>query len=240
MSLAERAEKIRNDIVRVAVKNNAGHIAPSLSCVEILIALFYEVMKPEDKFILSKAHGGYGYYSILADKGILPKDKWENFDLPGCVERMPQYQIEAGCGSLGHGLPIAVGVAWGYKLKRNTGQIWCLLGDGECQEGTTWEAVQFAVHHKIDNLTIIIDDNSLQAMDFTRSVISGDLSKRFHGFGTHPWHVDGHNLRVLISALNHKPFQLPHVVIAHTIKGKGIDYMEGVPMWHFRVPDELP
>ena len=237
--MIEKAKQIRDDVIRVAVKNGAGHIAPSLSCIEILVELFYRAMKPEDKFILSKAHGGYGYYSILADKGLLPKEVWESFDLPGCVERKPQYGILAGCGSLGHGLPMAVGVSWGLKLKRADGRVWCLLGDGECQEGTTWEAVQFAVHHKLDNLTIIIDDNNLQAMDYTEDVIRGDLGRRFYGFGLVPWRIgDGHSFNRLRQALRATKPTTPHLVIAHTIKGKGLPFMENIPMWHFKVPEK--
>jgi transketolase len=236
--MIDKAQQIRDDVIRVAVKNGAGHIAPSLSCIEILVELFYRAMEPEDKFILSKAHGGYGYYSILADKGLLPKEQWELFRLPGCVERMTGYGILAGCGSLGHGLPLAVGVAWGLRLQRAGGRIWCLMGDGECQEGTTWEAVQFAVHHKLDNLTIIIDDNNLQAMDFTRYVIGGNLGSKFKGFGLHPWSIDGHNFKSLKQAFRVTKPNEPHLVIAHTVKGKGLPFMENIPRWHFRVPSE--
>ncbi len=237
--LKSKANKIRKELIRVAVKNKAGHIAPSLSCVDILVALYYAVMEPEDRFILSKAHGGYGLYAILADKGLLPKEKWENFDLPGCVERNMEIGIEAGCGSLGHGLPMAVGLAWGLKLQGKSGRVFCLMGDGECQEGTTWEAVQFAVHHELGNLSIIIDDNKLQAMDFTDDVISGDLSKKFESFGARPIAIDGHEMLYLQDLFPRCGLlEIPLVFICETVKGKGLPCAENKPHFHFRLPDE--
>ncbi len=235
--LKTKADEIRKEVIRVAVKNQCGHIAPSLSCVDILVALYYAVMEPQDRFVLSKSHGGYGLYAILADKGILPKEKWENFDLPGCVERNMEIGIEAGCGSLGHGLPMAVGLAWGLKLQGKNGRVFCLMGDGECQEGTTWEAVQFAVHHKLDNLVVIIDDNDLQAMDFTESVIGGSLRSRFLGFDIDPKHANGHWLNQLVGLLDATRNE-PTVIIADTIKGYGLPCAEGIAKYHFRVPDE--
>ena len=235
--LKAKADEIRKEVIRVAVKNHAGHIAPSLSCVDILVALYYAVMEPEDRFILSKAHGGYGLYAILADKGLLPKEKWENFDLPGCVERMTEYGIEAGCGSLGHGLPMAVGLAWGLQLQGKPGRVFCLMGDGECQEGTTWEAVQFAVHHRLDNLIVIIDDNKLQAMDFTENVIRGNLQNKFKGFSISAMVIDGHKIEAIPRHLNTPWHQdIPNVIICETIKGYGLKCAENKPHFHFRVP----
>lgn len=238
--LKSKADEIRKEVIRVAVKNSAGHIAPSLSCVDILVALYYAVMEPQDRFILSKSHGGYGLYAILADKGILPKEKWENFDLPGCVERNLEIGIEAGCGSLGHGLPMAVGLAWGLKLQNKPGRVFCLMGDGECQEGTTWEAIQFAVHHKLNNLRIIIDDNELQAMDFTRKVISGNIGWQMEGFGLKPCNIlDGHDVKWIAKMFRYKHMSdSPTLFICSTIKGYGLPCAEGIPAFHFRLPNE--
>jgi len=235
--LKTKADETRKEVIRVAVKNSAGHIAPSLSCVDILVALYYEVMESEDRFILSKSHGGYGLYAILADKGILPKEKWENFDLPGCVERNMEIGIEAGCGSLGHGLPVAVGLAWGLKLQGKKGRVFCLMGDGECQEGTTWEAIQFAVHHDLDNLKIIVDDNDLQAMDFTEKVISGNLHSRFEGFGINGLVFDGHDMDLLCECLECGHVGSgPDLFVCKTVKGKGLKCAENIPWFHFRLP----
>ena len=173
--LKNKADYIRNEVISISTKNKAGHIAPSLSCIDILVALYYSAMsyKPEnylwedrDRLIFSKAHGCYALYAILADKGILPKEEWENFytkesTLLGCMERKLEYGLEAGCGSLGHGLPLAVGVAFGARMQGKNYRTFCIVGDGELQEGSAWEALQFAVKHEVDNLTVIIDCNRL-------------------------------------------------------------------------------
>lgn len=155
--LCKKANQIRKDIVEVAIRNGAGHIAPSLSCVDILTALYYRIMnisrypqwEERDRLIFSKAHGCYGLYAILADIGYIKREDWENFYkgsfLSGCVERSLENGIEASCGSLGHGLPIAVGIAFGAKLQNKSYRVYCIVGDGEMQEGSNWEAVQFAV-----------------------------------------------------------------------------------------------
>ena len=258
-ALKRKANQIRNDVIGVAVQNKAGHIAPSLSCVDILVALYYGVMsyKPEDllweerdRLIFSKGHGCYALYAILADKGILSKEEWKRFytdssSLLGCVERRVEYGVEAGCGSLGHGLPMAVGIALGAKLQNNKKyHIFCLMGDGEMQEGTTWESLQFAVKHELNNLTIIIDANRLQAMDFIINILdkeNHDKIKKLEGFGLSPVICPGHDIRKLIDSINTAKStsdNKPKVIIAETIKGFGLKCMENVPKFHFRIPTE--
>jgi len=254
--LQKKADQIRHNVIEVSVKNCAGHIAPSLSCVDILVALYYNVMnyKPldprwdkRDRLIFSKAHGCYGLYAILADKGILPKKEWRSFysaqsTLLGCMERRLDYGLEAGCGSLGHGLPMAVGLAFGAKLQNKRYHTFCVIGDGEMQEGTTWEAIQYALKHEINNLTIIVDDNRLQAMDFIVNVLdrsTGDKIKRLKGFGLSPDVCDGHDVVKLAKALksaSRSPLKAPRVIIAQTIKGFGLKCMESIPKFHFRTP----
>jgi len=238
MDLQKKADQIREDVIRVAVKNKAGHIAPSLSCVDILTALYYDVMKPEDHFILSKSHGCYGLYAILADKGLIPKDDWENFNLSGCSERMVDKDgkpiIEAGCGSLGHGLPIAVGISWGLKLQGKEGRVFCLLGDGECQEGSTWEAIQFSLTHKLNNLVVIIDDNKLQAMDKTSNIMDYDHIEMLDAIDD----LDGHNLNKIKEVLSYGVDDEPLVLNFDTIKGKGLKCAEGKAYFHYRLPTE--
>jgi len=237
MNLQIKSEQIRQKVFRVALENNCSHIAPSLSCIEILVTLYYSVLKPDDKFILSKAHGCYGLYAILADKGIIERDKWERFDLPGCSEKMKG--IIAGCGSLGHGLPIATGIAFSKKLRNKKGRVFCLMGDGECQEGTTWESLQFALYHELENLTIIIDANRLQAMDSIKNIMDTSnysLYERFNGFGLNTRYIDGHSVKALRQALKHKDINRPLVIFADTIKGHTIPCMENIPKFHFRQP----
>lgn len=253
--LQKKADQIRHNVIDVSVENGAGHIAPSLSCVDILTALYYNVMnyKPSDprwdkrdRLIFSKAHGCYALYAILADKGIIPKKEWNGFyssrsTLLGCMERRLDYGLEAGCGSLGHGLPMAVGLAFGAKLQNKQYRIFCVIGDGEMQEGTTWEAIQYAVKHEVNNLTIIIDDNRLQAMDFIVNVLdrkTGDKVNRLKGFGLSPVICDGHDAVKLAKALKsvNCASKAPGVIIAQTIKGYGLKCMESIPKFHFRTP----
>jgi len=206
-----------------------------------------------DRLILSKAHGCYGLYAILADIGFIPPEVWRSFykqpgPLWGCAERMLDYGIEASCGSLGHGLPMAVGLALGAKLQSFNYHTFCIVGDGEMQEGSNWEAIQFAVKHRLDNLTIIVDTNGLQAMDFTINIMDrakNDLFHRLSGFGLSPTLCPGHNpgkLADALEALQSSNGPVPTVILAQTVKGYGLKCMENVPRFHFRLPttDELP
>ena len=222
-STKEKSDFLRQEVMRVACKNGKGHIAPSLSCLDILNVLHYEKEFEKDKVILSKGHGCYGLYAIWADKGVVPKEDFENFTLSGCLD---------GFGSLGHGLPIAVGRAFGNRLQGNKEHVFCIVGDGEMQEGSMWESLSFMSHHKLDNITVIVDANGLQAMDRIENVLSQDLNKRFTGWGFNPITCDGHNYMELLAILKSKP----KIVIANTIKGKGFPEMEGVAKWHYRLP----
>lgn len=257
-SLVEKANYIRSEVIRVAVSRGAGHIAPSLSCVDILVALYYDCMSHNPKFplwedrdrlIFSKAHGCYALYAILADKGIIPKKEWETFytegsTLSGCTERKVEYALEAGCGSLGHGLPIAVGLAFGAQLQKKQYHTFCIVGDGELQEGSMWEAIQFAVKHGLGNLTIIIDRNRLQAMDFIEKILDREkdaMIKRLQGFGLSPVVCSGHDAIKLAGCIRKVKASFtkePKLIIAETIKGFGLKCMENVPKFHFRIPSE--
>lgn len=257
-TLQKKSDQIRQEVIEVAVKNGAGHIAPSLSCVDILTALYYSVMNyrqdnpywdKRDRLIFSKAHGCYALYAILTDKGVIPGIEWKNFyasgsTLLGCMEYRLEYGFEAGCGSLGHGLPIAVGQAFGAKIQKKAYHTFCIIGDGEMQEGTTWEAIQFAVKHEVSNLTVIVDNNHLQAMDFIINVLdktTKDNIKRLKGFGLLPIICNGHNVNKLAGLLNTKnisALKVPRVIIAETIKGYGLKCMESIPKFHFRIPTD--
>ena len=258
--LYAKANQIRKDVVEVAVANGAGHIAPSLSCIDILTALYYRIMNlsnsPEwedrDRLVFSKAHGSYGLYVILVDRGYVERKEWENFYktscLQGCAERSLKNGIEAGCGALGHGLPMAAGIAFGAKLQNKKYRVYCVVGDGEMQEGSNWEAVQFAVKHELSNLTVVIDNNKLQAMDFLENILTvkgrkDDLQKKMRAFGSEVKTCDGHNPKNIVSAVEKwvnstAELKAPQVLIAETVKGYGLHCMENVPKFHFRLPAE--
>lgn len=260
IELREKVKQIRKEVIHVAVRNGAGHIAPSLSCVDILTALYYEILNlsdypqwgDRDRLVFSKAHGCYGLYAILADIGYIEREAWDNFYkgsfLRGCIERSPEHGIEASCGSLGHGLPIAVGLAFGAKLQHKSYRVYCVVGDGEMQEGSNWEAIQFAVKHKLSNLTVIIDHNRLQAMDFLRNVLTpedakNDLQRKMKAFGFEVKTCNGHSVGNIIYVIekwikNQNAVYKPQVLIANTIKGYGLKCMENIPRFHFCLPSE--
>jgi len=208
-----------------------------------------------DRLVFSKAHGGYGLYAILADLGYLKQDDWQTFYngsfLSGCIERSEKHAIEASCGSLGHGLPMAAGMAFGAKLQKKGYRVYCIVGDGEMQEGSNWESIQFAVKYELTNLTVIVDHNKLQAMDYLDDVLTikgrkDDLQKKFRAFGFATGSCRGHHIREMASSIQRiiglgKARKKPQVIIADTIKGYGLLCMENIPKFHFRLPsgDEL-
>ena len=256
--LKKKADYIRKDVVDISIKNGAGHIAPSLSSIDILVSLYYNILninndpkwEDRDRLIFSKAHGVYGLYSILSDIGYIPREEWQNFYkgscLSGCVEKNNDFGLEAGCGSLGHGLPIAAGIAFGAKLIGKKFNVFCIIGDGEMQEGSNWEAIQFAVKHELKNLFIIVDNNKLQAMDFTENVLTvkdrkDDLLKKLDAFGFEALECKGHDIDSLLNSfesLSKSRYNKPSAIIADTTKGYGLYCMENVPKFHFRIPTE--
>ena len=256
--LTNKANEIRKDVLRVAVQNGAAHIAPSLSCVDILAVLYYSIMRiadepvweGRDRLVFSKAHGCYALYSILANIGYVKQDDWENFYkgsfLAGCVERSIEHGIEVGCGALGHGLPIAVGIAYGAKLQNKKWRVYCVMGDGELQEGSNWEAIQFAVKYELSNLTIIVDANKLQAMDYLENILTvkgrkDDIQKKMRAFGCEVKSCNGHSKKAIFRILtkwikNQVIIKAPQVLVADTVKGYGLICMENIAKFHFRLP----
>lgn len=234
-NLQEKAKELRRNTFSLAVEHNDPHIASAFSIIEILIGLYEEILKPQDRFILSKGHGCFSFYAILREKGYNPK-------ISGHPDRDPKNGICCTTGSLGHGFPIGVGMALAKKVKKEDGKIYVLIGDGECQEGTIWESSKIACHHKLNNLTVIMDHNKLQALDKIENILSlGNLKNKFEAFGWYVSEIDGHNLKEIISALEKNAARQPHMIIAHTIKGKGLSFMENDPKWQSRFPnpDEL-
>ena len=249
-----KAAFLREHIVGTALKAGKGHVAPALSWVEIAVTLFYggflnfRANEPHwegrDRFILSKGHGCLTLYAMLADLGFFPMSELSTFvkggsrlaghpdpDIPG---------VEVLSGSLGHGLGVGAGYCMGARLDQANWKTFVLLGDGECQEGSIWEAAGFASHHRLRNLIAIVDRNRLGASDFTEEVLQLEpLAERWKAFGWEVCEVDGHSFKELAETftfIRSEKHDRPIVILANTTKGKGLDFREGDPAWHHRLP----
>lgn len=249
-----KAEKIRELIIRMAVRAGKGHITPAFSITDLLVVLYFDLLKIDfsnpkwearDRFILSKGHGCLAFYAVLAERGFFPTEVLESFSqlgspLGGHPDRFRTPGVEASTGSLGHGLSVGVGMAWAGKFDKKDYHVVVLMGDGETDEGSVWEAAMFASHHKLDNLIGIVDRNRIQMTDVTEKVISLEpLTDKWRSFGWSVQEIDGHNLlqikdSISFAFLNHQG--KPHLILAHTVKGKGVSFMENKPEWHFRIP----
>lgn len=253
-SMVEELEKIADEnrklIVKTAQESGGGHFGGSLSEVEILTALYWGILKvdpknltwPErDYFILSKGHGCAGFGPILAKKGFIPMEKLKTFNKLGSIFGMhtslKMRGVEHPTGSLGHGLSVGQGIALGLKLDKKPNRVFVLQGDGEIQEGTVWEAAMSAAKFKLDNLISIIDCNGL-SMDGPIKMIMPSLeplAEKWESFGWEVKTIDGHDMKSLLDTLNQVPFQedKPSCIIANTVKGKGISFMENKYQWHY-------
>ena len=230
--LEEKSKWLRRETINLAKENGGYHFGGSFSATEILVTLYDKILKEGDKFILSKGHACFPLYVLLKEKGYTPK-------ISGHPSIDPKNGINCTTGSLGHGIPIGIGMALAKKIKKDSGQIYILAGDGECQEGTTWESMMLASHYGLGNLTIIVDNNKIQGSGFTEEILSlGNLEKKFDAFGGDVYQVNGHSYNELISSLKEQPIGKPKVVIANTIKGKGVSFMENKPEWHAKFPDK--
>lgn len=257
MNLELKAKEMRKLIFQTAYAGRTGHLASAFSVVEILIVLYfgdvlnYNPQQPNwierDKLIMSKGHASLALYSALCMTGYFKKEELKTFCNPGSVfGGEPKYPdipgIEATTGSLGHGLSFGVGIAMAHKLDNRKSRVYVILGDGECQEGSIWEAVLSASHYKLDNLTVILDYNKLQAMGTLEEILSVEsFSEKFKSFHWEVSEVDGHNIEALREELlldKKKLVKKPRIIIANTIKGKGISFMEQVAIWHYRMPNE--
>lgn len=245
----ERCYQYRKRILDLSQNIYALHIAPSFSCLEIVDTLYYDVMKREgkndfkDTFILSKGHGAPAQYVVLESLDILEKKDIDQLcTAEGRLGSHPDYGIpgiHASTGSLGHGPAMAVGIAVAEKAKNNQNKTYVVISDGELQEGSTWEAVMLAPSLNLDNLVICVDLNDFQS--FARMSESHPnmypVASKFESFGWHAVEVDGHSNSELIEAFNTPTNGKPLAVIAKTVKGKGVSFMENVPIWHFRSPN---
>jgi transketolase len=252
--LKEVAKRLRRDIVTMIGKAGSGHPGGSLSAVEILTTLFWRILrhKPSDpqwqdrdRFILSKGHAAPVLYSVLAECGYFPKSELATLrqldsHLQGHADRTATPGVEMSSGSLGQGLSFAIGVALAGRLNSQSFRVYALLSDGECDEGQTWEAAMSAAHFKLDNLTAIVDNNGIQLSGFNRDIMNLDpLNKKWESFGWHVTDIDGHDLDQLLDALKkaQKVRGQPAVIIAHTVKGKGVSFMENNVDFHGKAPN---
>jgi len=241
-------KKLRRTIIRMATKAGEGHIPSALSILDIIWVLYDRIMRTNpnfpkdgdrDRFILSKGHGSLALYSVLAEKGFFPVDELSTFAKydsrlgghPDC-NKVPG--VEASTGSLGHGFPLGVGMALGMRLSKNKRHVYVLVGDAECNEGSIWEAALLAAHHKLSNITCIIDYNH----STDRALELGNLEAKFLSFGWHALSVNGHDHNDLYDALVQTANGRPKAIIAETIKGFGCTLMANNPAWHHCFPTE--
>lgn len=245
---------IRKNIFLSAYGAGMGHLASAFSCVEILYSLYckkimnYCPQSPDwegrDRMILSKGHGSLALYCVLSLAGFFDPQHLSTFSQPGTIlggEPNPSEVpgVEAATGSLGHGLPIGVGMALGFQLKQEKNKVFVVVGDGECEEGSIWEAVMAAAHYRLGNLIVIMDCNHMQKMGTVENILGiSSWKERWESFGWDVKQVDGHDVDALCETLTHLEGDAPHLVIANTVKGKGVSFMENSPAWHWRMPNK--
>lgn len=253
MRLNDIAQEMRNRILKLAYMGRSGHIATSLSAADLLTELYfdnllrYDAEKPDweerDRFVLSKGHASLLLYNILAKAGYFSFEELNSYCQPGT--RFGSHPtiavpgVEASTGALGHGYSYAAGVALAAKMDDKDYLVYALLGDGECQEGSVWEGALSAPSLNLDNLTVIIDHNKLQAMDCLENIVQmRPFADKWKAFGWNVLEIDGHNFTEIREALISRQTGKPTLIIANTIKGKGVSFMESVPIWHYRMPNE--
>jgi len=253
LTSAQLARRVRIHGLRMISAGGASHIASVFSMADILSVLYRDVLRVDpadprapdrDRFILSKGHGGAGVYAVLAERGFLPLEKLATYyqdgsDLCGHVSHKGIPGVELSTGSLGHGLSIGAGMAYAGKLDGKIHRVFVLLSDGECDEGSVWEAVLFAGHHGLENLTAIVDYNKIQSLAPTAATLDLEpFVDKWSSFGWSVRETAGHDHEALVKAFSSLPARAgrPTVVIAHTTKGKGVSFMENSVLWHYRCP----
>lgn len=259
MNLDTRAKDLRRLVIQMVEADRRGHIGPALSLIEILRVLYDSFLRfdpanptwqERDRFILSKGHGCMALYAILADKGFFPKSDLAQFCKPtsslgGHPERAKAAGVEATTGALGHGLPMGVGMALAAKIRRQAYRVVVLVGDGEINEGSVWEAAMSAAKHSLSNLTVFVDYNKLQSYGSTKEVLDLEpLADKWRSFGFQTEEIDGHDVAALEGLVKRLPLvpNKPTAVICHTVKGKGFPFAEGKAEWHHKSglsPDDI-
>lgn len=255
LELEIESTKLRKQILQMIVAAEGTHIGSAFSIIDILTVLYDKILNinpknPDDpnrdKFVLSKGHGAAALYVVLAKHGFFSEELLKTYCLPGSIlgghpdsKRVPG--VETSTGSLGHGFSVAAGFALANKINKNPAKVYCLIGDGEANEGSIWEATEVAAHHKLDNLTLILDDNKLMIGGFTKDIIDPiSFRDKFIAFGWNTIEIDGHDFRQMLEVFTKVPIKngKPTVIIANTIKGKGVQFMENEKEWHSMLPNE--
>lgn len=255
MTDKDKIRELKKTIFLTAYRANVGaHLASAFSVIDVLYVLYCRQVlhcharapweASRDRLIMSKGHASLALYVVLHEAGFISNEELNSFCQPGSklggepkLGAVPG--IEASTGSLGHGFSFAVGVAMACRINHYGNRVYVILGDGECQEGTVWEAAMSAVKFQLDNLVVIMDDNRLQAMDTVEEIMGiSSWRERWEAFGFDVDEVNGHDLQEIENSLRKKndPGK-PRLIISHTIKGKGVSFMEGVPIWHYRMPN---
>jgi len=251
--LAAIAARIRARVVEMSHAAGTPHLGSSLSCIDMLVAAYWGALRIEprapldpdrDRFILSKGHAATALYAVLAERGFFDPAILATYDEDGAA--LPEHPglqcvpgVEAATGSLGHGLPIALGMALAARIQRRPTRCLVLMSDGECEEGSVWEAAMFAPARRLDTVTVMIDYNKWQATGRSDEIMAlAPLAEKWRAFGWEASEVDGHDLDALLAALVHHPdgSGRPRAIICHTVKGKGVSFMEDDNNWHYRIP----
>jgi transketolase len=256
--IRQLALKIRYSTLLMVHRAGSSHIGTSFSMAELLAVLYGKILRVDpnnpqwpdrDRFVLSKGHGCASLYAVLADRGFFPTEWLKTFyqngsRLAGHITHTHVPGVEVSTGSLGHGLSIATGLALAAKRDAKCYRVFALLSDGECDEGSTWESVLFAPQHRLGNLVAIIDYNKIQSLGHVKEVLDLEpFAEKWRSFGWAVREIDGHDVSEIVDSLANVPFDpgRPNCVIAHTVKGKGVSFMENKLLWHYRCPsdDEL-
>jgi transketolase len=253
--LEQIAKQLRGQIIENSHRSHTPHLGSCLSCVDILVAAYFgslniDPKKPldpdRDRFILSKGHAAPALFHILAMRGYYPESRLATYGQNGGVfaEHPPTPRhlpgIEAATGSLGHGLPIGLGMAIAARIQKRKYKVMALLGDGECNEGSNWEAAMLAAAQGVENLTVIVDFNKWQATGRSEEIMQlSSLSAKWAAFAWNVYEIDGHNMQEIVSLFSTLPNNgKPTAIVAHTVKGKGVSFMEDDNNWHYRIPTE--
>ncbi len=239
------AKEVRKDILFEIYSANSGHPGGALSCTDILTAIFFAAKKQEDKFVLSKGHASAALYAILAEKGLIPKEELATFRKLGSrLQGHPSTKkldvLDASSGSLGQGLSIANGLALGLRLQHKDNDVYVVLGDGEIEEGQIWEAAMTASHYHLNHIIAFLDYNQLQIDGKNDEVMTiKPVDKKWEAFGWQVLVINGHNFNEILMAIEKaKESDKPTMIIANTIKGKGVTFMEDKCEWHGRAPNK--
>lgn len=238
-SFLEVVRDARKRLLRMHFESKAGHLGGNLSALDVLLCLYHRALGPEDNFLLSKGHAAGALYVTLHSVGLLTDDDLRRFHQDGTL--LSAHPAPSGIaaipfatGSLGHGLSLAAGMALGKQLKGQAGRVFCLMSDGEWNEGSCWEALAFLVARRLTNLVLIVDDNGLQGFGRTKDVFGLEpLAVKFRAFGLRTVEVDGHDPEAVTAALVDSPEAGPLAIIARTVKGQGVSFMEDRMEWHY-------